>query len=144
MPLIRYGIGDVGASSEELCSCWRNLPLMKVVEGRKDSFLTLPGDRVVSPMVFNFAMSTFKHYSNIDQYYIRQRKIDFFDVKLKMVKGPFDEEEVSRDFKAHFQKFFDFQKDLLHFVVSFVDDIPLSPTGKILSVTSDLSTSVGN
>jgi phenylacetate-CoA ligase len=143
MPLIRYGIGDVGSSSDESCSCWRSLPLMKVVKGRKDSFLSLPGGRVVSPMVFNFAMSNFQHYSDIDQYYIRQKKIDFFDVRLKMVGRSFVEEDVISDFKAHFQKFFGVKEDELEFLVSIVDEIPLSPSGKILSVTSDLTTTFG-
>jgi phenylacetate-CoA ligase len=143
MPLIRYAIGDVGSSSDESCSCWRSLPLMKVVEGRKDSFLSLPGGRVVSPMVFNFAMSTFKHYTSIDQYYIRQKKIDFFDVKLKMVGKSFVEEDIVSDFKTHFQKFFNVKEDELKFEVSIVDEIPLSSSGKILSVTSDLTTTFG-
>ncbi len=143
MPLIRYGIGDVGAASDDSCSCWRSFPLMKVVEGRKDSFLKIPGDRVVSPMVFNYAMSSFKYYSNIDQYYIRQKRIDYFEVKLKMVGGPFIEANVASDFNLHFQKFFNVKQDELQFEVSFVDDIPLPPTGKILSVTSDLKTTAG-
>ncbi len=39
MPFIRYAIGDVGVPSDEICSCGRTLPLMKTVEGRKDSLL---------------------------------------------------------------------------------------------------------
>jgi phenylacetate-CoA ligase len=140
MPLIRYAIGDVGAPSDETCSCWRNLPLMKIVEGRKDSFLTIPGDRIVSPMVFNFAMSSFKYYNDIDQYYIRQRKVDFFDVSLKMANKSLLEKEVSSDFNMHFKKFFNLGEEDIEFDVSFVDEIPLAPTGKILSVSSDLTT----
>ncbi|TRZ80614.1 phenylacetate--CoA ligase family protein [bacterium] len=143
MPLIRYKIGDVGASSDDTCSCWRNLPLMKVVEGRKDSFLKLPGGRVVSPMVFNYALSTFNYYSNIDQYYIRQKKIDFFEVKIKMVPGSFNEELIVSGFKEHIQKFFKLKENEIQFGVSLVDEIPLAPTGKFLSVTSDLKTTVG-
>lgn len=138
MPFIRYAIGDVGAPSDDSCSCWRNLPLMKVVEGRKDSFLKLPGNRVVSPMVFNFAMSSFKYYSAIDQYYIRQKKIDFFEVALKMVDDSFVERDMTSDFESHFKKFFNMGEDELKFEVSVVDEIPLSPTGKLLSVSSDL------
>ncbi len=143
MPFIRYAIGDVGAPSGDSCSCWRSLPLMKLIEGRKDSFLRLPGNRVVSPMVFNFAMSTFKYYSAIDQYYIRQRKIDFFEVALKMVDCSLVDKDIASEFEAHFKKFFNVGEDELHFEVSFVDEIPLSPTGKLLSVTSDLKTTDG-
>ncbi len=142
MPLIRYKIGDVGAASDDKCSCWRNLPLMKVVEGRKDSFLKLPGNRVVSPMVFNYALSNFRHYQNIDQYYIRQKKINLFRVKIKMVPGSFNEEKIVSEFKDHIQKYFDFKEDEIQFDISLVDEIPLAPTGKFLSVTSDLKTKV--
>src|SRR4030066_461450 len=52
MPLIRYEIGDVGIPIEEQCSCGRTLPLMKIVEGRKDDFLTSIDGRMISPRVF--------------------------------------------------------------------------------------------
>lgn len=144
MPLIRYKIGDAGAASEELCSCWRSLPLMKVVEGRKDSFLKLPGNRIVSPMVFNFALSTFEYYADINQYFVRQKKIDYFEVKLKMNLGTLNETKIASAFKNHIQKFFDIPEDEIEFNVSFVNEIPLPPTGKFLSVTSDLKTAVVN
>jgi len=39
MPLIRYDIGDVGAGSEATCECGVTLPLMTIVEGRKEDFI---------------------------------------------------------------------------------------------------------
>jgi phenylacetate-CoA ligase len=41
MPLIRYEIGDVGESSDELCSCGRGLPLMKAIKGYESQFLSV-------------------------------------------------------------------------------------------------------
>ena len=35
-PLIRYAVGDVGVPVDGECPCGRKLPLMKVVEGRRD------------------------------------------------------------------------------------------------------------
>ena len=138
MPFLRFAIGDVGSKSNELCPCGRTLPLMKVVEGRKDSFLTLPGGRIVSPMIFNFAMSTFKYYADIDQYYIRQKKIDFFEVSLKMADGWVSKTDINREFETHMMNFPDFAKGQVRFDVSVVDEIARSPTGKLLSVSSDL------
>ena len=138
MPFLRFAIGDVGSQSDELCPCGRTLPLMKVVEGRKDSYLTIPGGRIVSPMIFNFAMSTFKYYADIDQYYIRQKKIDFFEVSLKMADGWVSKNDINREFETHMMNFPDFAKNQVRFDVSVVDEIARSPTGKLLSVSSDL------
>ncbi len=140
MPLLRYAIGDVGSPSDELCPCGRTLPLMKVIEGRKDSFLTLPGGRTVSPMIFNFVMSSFKFYANVEQYHIRQKKIDLFEVSLKMTDGWKAQSDVIREFESHIRTFDDFVKDEIRFDVSVVDEIARSPTGKLLSVSSDLPT----
>jgi hypothetical protein len=89
-------------------------------------------------MVFNFAMSTFKYYTYVDQYYVRQRKIDFFEVKLKMIDRSFEREDIALELSSHFNKFFNMGDAILQFDVSFVDEIPMPATGKILSVTSDL------
>ena len=138
MPLIRYNIGDVGSPSDDTCPCGRSLPLMNVVEGRKDSFLTLPGNRIVSPMVFNFAISSFEYYEDIDQYLVRQRKTDLFEVSLKMNKGSKLDKDLTSKFEAHVKKFLDIDENELRFEISIVDEIPLSPTGKLHSVSSDL------
>jgi len=58
-PLIRYGIEDVGEPLGDECSCGRTLPLMKVVEGRRDSFLALSDGRILSPMTFWSIMRLF-------------------------------------------------------------------------------------
>ena len=138
MPLIRYSIGDVGVPSGDLCSCGVVLPLMEVVEGRKDSFLTLPNNRIVSPMVFNFAVSRFKYYTDIDQFQIRQRKINHFEVDLKLHGSSVNQEFLKTEFVKHITTFLDIPLDDIKFVVSFVDEIPLSKTGKLMSVWSDL------
>jgi len=49
MPFIRYSVGDIGIPSDEECPCGITLPLMKVIEGRKDSLLLLPDGRLLSP-----------------------------------------------------------------------------------------------
>ena len=118
---------------------------MKVVEGRRDSFLTLPNDRIVSPMVFNFAVSRFKYYSDIDQYQIRQRKIDHFDVNLKLYKSLTNLEQnlLKEQFFTHLTSFLGLSGYNVTFDVSVVDEIPLSETGKLKSVWSDLKPSLG-
>jgi phenylacetate-CoA ligase len=142
MPFIRYAIGDIGIPSENECSCGITLPLMKGIEGRKDSFLTLPGNRIISPMIFNFAFSSFKYYNDVNQYRVKQRKTDLFEVDIEMVRGSFVEKEVEREFKKHIKKFIDIGEDEVRFDVSFVKEMPMLPTGKLMSVTSDVKAKV--
>jgi phenylacetate-CoA ligase len=138
MPFLRYAIGDVGAPSDDVCPCGRTLPLMEVVEGRKDAFLQLPGNRVVSPMVMNYAMSTFPRYEAIDQYRIHQRTVDRFEVTLKLAGDASVAEDLEAEVQRHFNQFFDVGEAELRFELRLVDEMPLAPTGKLLSVTSDL------
>jgi phenylacetate-CoA ligase len=139
MPLLRYAIGDIGSSSKDSCPCGRSLPLMNIVEGRKDSILSLPGGRTVSPMIFNYVMSSFKYYADVNQYHFRQKRIDLFEVSLRMVDGWIAKDDVVGELRRHIVKFDDFAKGDVEFDVSVVDDIPRSPTGKLLSVSSDLA-----
>lgn len=138
MPFIRYAIGDIGVPSDDKCSCGQSLPLMKMIAGRKDSFLTLPGNRVLSPMVFNFAVNRFKYYDNIDQYRIHQKRIDYFDVYLKMNRLPKEQNGLLIEFEDHLKNFLNIAKNEVEFNISFVDDIPLSKNGKLMSVWSDI------
>lgn len=68
MPLIRYEIGDVGVPLEDECSCGRNLPLMKMVNGRCDDFLILPNGRKISPIIMDMAdIEGIKCYQTIQE-----------------------------------------------------------------------------
>ena len=142
MPFVRYSIGDVGVPCDDVCSCGRVLPLMRGIEGRKDAFLALPGNRVMSPMVFNFAFSDFKYYNDLNQYRVRQRKVDLFEVIIEMGRSLVKEEEVEAEFKRHIRNYIDLDKNELRFEVSFVKEMPKLSTGKLMSVTSDVKTHV--
>ncbi|UCC33799.1 MAG: phenylacetate--CoA ligase family protein, partial [Candidatus Bathyarchaeota archaeon] len=85
-PLIRYAVGDVGVPVEGECSCERNLPLMKVVEGRRDSFLVLPDGRELSPMTFWTIMRLFKHAAHISRFRIIQKKTGLIEILVKKEK----------------------------------------------------------
>jgi phenylacetate-CoA ligase len=141
MPFIRYAIGDIAVPHGGSCPCGVTLPLMEVVQGRKDSFLMLPNQRLVSPMIFNFAISTFRYYADFDQYLIRQRREDFFEVELKMNRFSVDKKQMTAELESHMKEHLKTGDDVV-FQVSFVDEIPLSKTGKLLSVTSDVTTSI--
>jgi len=139
MPFIRYSLGDIGRLSDYRCSCGRILPLMEIVEGRRDSFLTLPGGRVVSPMVFVAAMKDFGFFDQIDQYRVIQKKKNYIQVFLKFSISPVDKEEISLKVRHHFEHVLDVVESDVFFDVQFVDDIPLSKTGRLMTTFSEIT-----
>jgi len=136
MPFIRYAVGDVGVPSDEKCPCGRTFPLMKVVEGRKDSLLLLPDGRLLSPMVFRIAVSRF--FEKIMQYRVVQKKCDLFEIYIKKKDDSVDEKVMETELVAYIKKMIDTDACEVKFEVKFVEDIPLSKTGKLMAVVSEL------
>jgi phenylacetate-CoA ligase len=83
MPFIRYRTGDYGVMSDEPCPCGRNLPLLKMIEGRKDEFLVLPSGKRISPRVFDPLDYIF--HSFVNKFQIIQVKRD--EIIIRVVKG---------------------------------------------------------
>jgi phenylacetate-CoA ligase len=135
MPLIRYAIGDMGVQSDELCVCGRTLPLMKVVEGRKDSLLVFPDGRTITPRTFTIAMNMFKFYRHIDQFRLIQKRLDLFEVEIR-VKDDYPNASVVRDeLLSHLQTTLNVDESMT-WRVNIVEDIPLDKNGKLMAVVS--------
>jgi len=139
MPFIRYAVGDIGVKSEEYCECGRNLPLMKVVEGRKDSLLHLPDGRTLTPRAFTIAFNMFKLYSYIDQFRVIQRKKALFHVLVKIKDNKRNYENVLvKELPAHLRRTINLPANSVKFEIDCVDEIPLDKSGKLLTVISEL------
>lgn len=141
MPFIRYFVGDIGVPSDDECSCGITLPLMKVIEGRKDSLLLLPGGRLLSPRAFTVAMNMFKSRTcsgDIDQFRVIQRKLDLFEVHIKMKKEAIDEKNMEKELVEHLRKVLNLDEDDVTFEIEFDDDIPFDKSGKFSAVVSML------
>ncbi|MBE3093540.1 MAG: phenylacetate--CoA ligase family protein, partial [Actinobacteria bacterium] len=78
MPLIRYKIGDVGIPTDEKCPCGRGLPLMKILEGRKDAFVRTPDGRVFPPTIWIILLM---HY-NLEQFKVIQENINQINIQI--------------------------------------------------------------
>jgi phenylacetate-CoA ligase len=139
MPLIRYSVGDLGVPSDDLCSCGLKLPLMKIVEGRKDSVVVLPDGRLISPRLFTIAMGMFRFYNSIEQFRVLQKKPDFFEIYLKMNDSNLDYELVQRELVEHLIRTLNVDKLDLIFDVKFVDAVPLGKCGKRMAVVSEVN-----
>jgi phenylacetate-CoA ligase len=124
MPLIRYGVGDVGVPSTEKCSCGRSLPLMKVIEGRKDSLLVLPNGRILSPVAFFTTMYDYEYYSEIEQFKLVQKKIDVFEMFIKKKDDKIDESVFRDSMTNHVAKVLAVKPGTVSIDVEFVTQIP--------------------
>jgi phenylacetate-CoA ligase len=139
MPLIRYAVGDVGVPSDEECSCGRSFPLMKILEGRRDSFLCLPDGRMVSPRSFTIAVRMFEFYDMIDLFRVVQKdrtRIEIL-IKLKSQKA-MNMESFAVKFEEHIKNVLRTEPLGVNVVVKFVDNIPLDKSGKLMAVISEL------
>lgn len=136
MPLIRYAVGDVGTPSSETCECGRTLPLMKMVEGRKDSLLILPNGRILTPRAFTIALHEFKYYNSIEKFKIVQKKLDAFEFNIKMKNNTLKENILKTELTDHLKTIF--KSDELTFEINLVEDITLDKNGKLMSVVSEL------
>lgn len=139
MPLIRYSVGDVGQSAGEDCSCGRVLPLMKVVEGRRDSFIVLPNGHLVSPRAFTVAMSMFKNYQDIDEFRIVQRRSDYIEFLIKTKKGVEESKILEKELDAHVRKMLGLDVLGVAISVKSVEAIPATKTGKLAAVVSEVN-----
>jgi phenylacetate-CoA ligase len=138
MPFIRYSVGDVGVQSEgNLCPCGRTFPLMKVVEGRKDSFIVLPDGRTLSPLAIGWAMEGFKYYSSVRSYRVIQKTKSY--LKLLIEKDTLPEESVmSEELVLHLGKTLRLKDSEVSIDVEFLSKIPLDKSGKHRKVISEI------
>lgn len=141
MPFIRYSIEDLGKPSDDVCQCSRILPLMKVVEGRKDSLIVLPDGRLLSPRILTVGMSMFEYYNSIEQFRILQKKPDFFDVFLCVKENILDKEVLEKKLNMHFAKILGLPEQNVVFNVTIVEDFPVSKSGKLMSIISNVKPS---
>jgi len=138
MPLIRYATGDVGrASDEHQCPCGRTFPLMKLIEGRKDSFVVFPDGRVLSALAVGWMMEYYKFYNCVEQYRVIQKKVNLFKFLIKKT-GSVDERTMENELLSHVRKMLHVTESEVAFQVEFVDDIPLDESGKLRKIISEL------
>jgi len=137
MPFIRYAVGDVGTPSDEECPCGRTFPLMKIVEGRRDSLLLLPDGRLLSPMTFRIAISKF--FEKIIQYRVVQKKLDLFEIYIQKKDSSIDEKVMENELMTHIRKQLNMDPRETTIEIKFVEEIPPRSTGKLMAVVSELN-----
>ena len=136
MPFIRYNIGDIAIPSDEECECGITFPTMKIIEGRKDSMLTLPGGLILSPRNFAITVNHFDHIYEVDQWRVVQKKVDYFEIFLKLKEDSMEASKITDLLKAHMHKMLNMSEDEITFEVNVVEDMPKDRTGKLRAIVS--------
>ncbi|MGN6704746.1 MAG: phenylacetate--CoA ligase family protein [Rhodanobacter sp.] len=130
MPFVRYLNGDVATASDHACSCGRGLPLLQRVDGRLlDAIRTPAGHRLPG----EFFPHMLKDVPGLVRFQVVQRRLD--ELELSLVRGPgFDDASLAY-IRRELAKVVG---DSLQLNVHFVDDIPLTPSGKWRVCISEL------
>jgi len=136
IPLIRYHIDDVGVPIEEECSCGRTLPLMRVVEGRKNDFLISLDGRVISPLVF--FPYPFESVEAVKKLRVIQERRDKLTFQLVVRESFLNTPKVFEKAREEIQNLFG---KGMHVEFQILDDIPKDPSGKLRAVISKLHSS---
>jgi len=139
MPFIRYAVGDIGIPSNEECPCGITLPIMKVIEGRKDSLLLLPDGRLLSPRVLTITMNMFELNRCIEQFRIVQKETDLFEIWIKKKDNSIDETTIATKLVAHIRRTLKIDMYEITFQIKFVKQIPIDKSGKLMAVVSELT-----
>lgn len=89
MPFIRYRLHDKGVFASDECPCGRPLPLMKIMLGRSDDFLTTVDGRIIPPRIIGHL---FEDCGNkVKQFRLIQKSKDKLMLELVCPEGPLDE-----------------------------------------------------
>ncbi|SDF23831.1 phenylacetate-CoA ligase [Methanolobus vulcani] len=130
MPLIRYRIGDIGIPSDESCSCGRGLPLMKLVEGRSDSFMQTSDGRIFSPIIWTLII---RQISGISQLKAIQERKD--KIKIQVVKNDMFSQYTPNQIVSKVRTI---MGNEVIVEVETVDEIPKDKSGKVRSAISNV------
>jgi phenylacetate-coenzyme A ligase PaaK-like adenylate-forming protein len=131
MPFVRYANGDRATASAGHCACGRGLPLLARVDGRVLDAIRTPAGHVLPGEFFPHML---KDVNGLQRFQLVQRKLDRLD--LSIVRGAdFDDTSLAY-IRREVGKVLG---DSVALHCHFVDDIPLTPSGKLRVTVSELS-----
>lgn len=136
-PFIRYNIKDVAVLDQTPCACGRGLPRFRRLEGRlTDLFLSSDGHWLT---VHQFTGFFARHMPSVKAFQVVQRQVD--DVLIRLVVtdefGDADRERMIETFSRYLGP-------NNHFTLEYVDEIPLTPSGKRRFFISEAIQGTGN
>ena len=129
MPLIRYDIGDIGRYTDKACTCGLSLPLMDIVEGRKEDFIRLKDGRMIHAAYLCYTLKD----DSVHEFKMYQKALDRLLVQIVKSPsfGPRSEALLRKKLKTALSAEVD-----MDFV--YVDTIPRDPSGKLRYFVSEV------
>jgi len=140
-PLIRYENQDIGEFTNKTCGCGRGLPTIKSIVGRILYYLQTKNGDWITAFVFYLPINYYdvhhgtSIFSWIESFQIRQRETGKITLLFKPwtgTKPPKDLSKVKQIIKQYIKS------EDFDYSVEIVDKIPLSKSGKQLSVDTTL------
>lgn len=131
MPFLRYANGDTATMSTERCACGRGLPLLARVDGRVLDAIRTPDGHVLPGEFFPHML---KDVPGLQRFQLVQRRLDRLD--LSIVRGAGFDEASLEYIHNEVDKVLG---DSVQLHCHFVDDIPLTSSGKLRVTVSELT-----
>jgi len=128
MPFIRYALGDIVVLSKEKCSCGRNFPIIELVEGRTNDFVTLASGKILSPLLLVLCL---EKIDGISQYRLVQEKMDTFNVQI--IEGQNFTEATKEKIRKKLREILGGNAQIN---IDMVREIPREKSGKIRPIVS--------
>jgi len=129
MPLIRYEIGDIGRYTEKRCSCGINLPLMEIVEGRKEDFIRTQRGKLIHAAYLCYTLKDDAVY----EFKMYQQKLDRFLVQI--VKSHLFNEDTQRKLENNLRSALG-EGVMINF--EYLERIPREVSGKLRYFVSEI------
>ncbi|WP_158883350.1 phenylacetate--CoA ligase family protein [Rhodanobacter sp. L36] len=130
MPFIRYINGDMATSSTHRCSCGRGLPMLQRIDGRKLDVIRTPDGHILPGEFFPHML---KDVPGLKRFQLVQRQLDRLD--LSIVRGEGFSDESLAYIRREVAKVLG---ESIELQCHFVDDIPLTASGKLRVTVSEL------
>jgi len=134
MPFIRYAVGDIVILSKEKYYCGNNFPVIELIQGRSNDFITLPSGKVVSPLLLGVCLEKIE---GIGQYKLVQESKDILNVQI--LRGQNFNEATIRKFEDTLRETLG---STVHININIVDEIPREKSGKIRPIVSKIPVSL--
>lgn len=131
MPFVRYANGDTATLSAQPCACGRGLPLVERVDGRVLDAIRTPDGHVLPGEFFPHML---KDVPGLQRFQLVQRRLDRLD--LSIVRGAGFDEASLEYIRNEVDKVLG---DSVQLHCHFVDDIPLTRSGKLRVTVSELA-----
>ncbi len=130
MPFIRYANGDMATPAETPCGCGRGLPTLARVEGRVLDAIRTPDGHILPGEFFPYML---KEVVGVQRFQLVQRRLDRLD--LAIVRGPGFDDAALAFIRTEVARVLG---DSVMLECRFVDDIPLTASGKLRVTVSEL------